>query len=560
VIVSAPEVRPGLGPDDKRAVWTAAICAVLSAALVITGSVYMFEHSDQRLVVTTLEPFHDWGGLLEVFRGAEVVDPRFNPPSLDHARFVSTNSSLAFERDMYERGLLSEKAFANISARFNQTTGRLLGMFTMAEFEPLYKLAADFASQFAAVGLPLPPLPELPSFADQDPRLLFRLLAVSGCSFPDAPLGETPLTRSPGCQCIGDAYVAFVTASENMTTNVSRAVRDAGAEEAMRCLDRRVVWHTWGAGRDWTIHPLGLAVFADGVFLLLCAAFLLSFYHARYLPDSWQGGKRTLAIKALIAALAVAIGSVFVARDWRGNLFQLLGLGAVLWNLLLNAHEALDYVGREGYAALEPGDAPPEAHPLMICFWLNVPLLLSAAFGAIAVVGLMRDAYALCVVVIGAALMGLLLQASIFMCFFLFSCYYAWLTKVALAAGLLVPLVAGQGHRQLGGAAPAPGLHRHLRGVSRRVLGVLLGGRRGLPPLVLALPHRDPPVRRRPPLGTVHGVHRGPQPVRDGGPAPVLRRGGRAHPRLRGDHGLPRALHLRHHPGRARRRLAPSRP
>jgi hypothetical protein len=81
-------------------------------------------------------------------------------------------------------------------------------------------------------------------------------------------------------------------------------------------------------------------------------------------------------------------------------------------------------VGREGYAALEPEDAPPEPHPLMICFWLNVPLLLSATFGAIAVVGLVRDAYALCVIVIGAALLGLLLQASRFAFCVLF-CYYA---------------------------------------------------------------------------------------------------------------------------------------
>lgn len=415
VIVSAPEVPAGLDQDDHRAVLTAGICAFLSAALVLTGTIFMFQNAGQRLVLTTLEPFHDWQGLLNIFRDAVIIDPRFNPHSVDHARFVPTNYTLAYERDLYERGLYSEQAFKNISARYNQTTGRLLGMLPMQDFKAIYDLAVQFASGFAAQGLALPPMPDLLSAAEEDPRLLFRLLAVSGCSFPDAPLGATPLTRSPGCMCIGEAYVAFVTAAENMTSNVSLAVREEGADRAMRCLDKRVTWHTWSAGRDWTIHTLGLAIFADAVFFLLCAAFLLSFYHARYLPDSWQGERRTLAIKGLIAALAVGIGSIFVARDWRGNLFQLLGLGGVLWNLLLNAHTALDYVGKYGYSGLGPAGAP-EPHPLMICFWLNVPLLLSSSFGAIAVSGFLRDGYALCVVAIGAALMGLLLQASAHAC------------------------------------------------------------------------------------------------------------------------------------------------
>ena len=408
--------KPAIRDDDVRAAWAAGLCLVISAGLVLSGSIVMLQNAGQRLALTTLEPFHDWGALTAAFRDTRSYDPRFNPPSLDHALFVPTGASLSFMEDMYERGLLSDQDFKNVSARFNATTGLLLGQIPMAEYKVLSQLAANF---YAAMNLPPSLSSPIPSATDADPRLLSRVLGVSGCSFPDAPFGDTPVSRSPGCQCIGDAYVAFVRDAANMTSNITAAVRDAGADRVMRCLDRRVGWRSWGVGRRWSIHPLALVVFANAVVLLLCAAFLLSFFHDHFLPFSWLAGRRTMAIKGLIAVLGLGIAAIFAARDWQGNFFPLLGIACVLWNLLLCAHDALDYAGRgdgEGYATLMQEDATPKPHPLMVCFWLNVPLLLAATLGAVAIAGLLRDAYALFSLVIGAYLLGLVMQASHLSC------------------------------------------------------------------------------------------------------------------------------------------------
>jgi hypothetical protein len=416
-----------LREDDTRAAWAAGLGLLLSAGLVLSGSIVMFQNPGQRFALTTLEPFHGWGALTGAFRDTWSVDPRYNPPSLEHARFVTAEGSLEHVSDLHERGLISDAHFANVSARFNATTGLPLGQIPMADYELLLQLAANFASALQLKGLPLPPFQSTPSAAAADPRLLSRVLAVSGCSFPDAPVGTTPVTRSPGCRCIGDAYVAFVRDAENMTSNITVAVRDAGADRVMRCLDRRVGWRSWGVGHRWSIHPLALAVFADAVFLLLCAAFLLSFFHAHYLPDSWLAGRRTVAIKGILVVLGLGLASIFVARDWQGNLLPLLGLACALWNLLLCANEALDYVGRgdgEGHVLLEDDEKEPTPHPLMLCFWLNVPLLLAAMLTIVAIANFVRDTYALMVVIGGAYLLGLLMQArhafGVFVC--IFSC------------------------------------------------------------------------------------------------------------------------------------------
>ncbi len=359
--------------DDSRACFVASFCAVMCLILIGVATGFLNAHPDQRLVLTTVEPFHDWGALMGVFRGAQAYDPVYNPPSVDGARFVAHPETKEGIDDLYDRGLICEADWHKALEFYSPTTGRIL--------------VGDTATS---------------------PSLLARLLSVSGCSYPDAILGATPVTRSPGCKCIGAAYVAFVRATVNMTSNVTAGARDAAADEALRCLDRRVTWRTWALSRDWRIHPLGLALYADCVFFLTCMGFLLSLNHFRMFPPDWSPGTKSLVIKVLLAGLTVGVGVVFVIRNWQSNLFQLIGLAICFSNLVFAAHKPLDYASRQH--AVDNKQAPPDGHPLMVCFWLNVPLILSALFGAQAVAGLMRDFYAFCGVFVAGAVLGFILQ------------------------------------------------------------------------------------------------------------------------------------------------------
>lgn len=403
--VPAEVIEGSRREDDTRACWVAGFCVVCSAAFIIAGSIVMFQNPDQRLTLTTLEPFHDWEAVMGIFRGAVAYDPRFNPPTLTHARFVSAGESLQVVKDLNLRGLISDRDYVNVSALYNQSTGLPFAPSMVVAPAILLQLASLYEALAAKSGIMLPPPPQLVLGAD--PRLLARLLSASGCSFPDALDGATPVSRSPGCQCVGDAYVAFVLATGNMTSNVTVAARDSGVSDTLRCLDRRMTWRSWGVGHPWSIFPLGLAVYANSVLFLLCAAFLLSFNHAFIFPGEWSGERRIVAIKVALFVLTVGLGSIFVARDWRGNLFQIIGLCVVLWNLLLSANGALHYPAVQADAV--EGNTP---HPLLVCFWLNIPLILPAVIGAVAVTGLVRDVFMLCTVTVMASLLGLVMQVS----------------------------------------------------------------------------------------------------------------------------------------------------
>ena len=391
--------------DESRACFVAAFCAVGTLILIGVATGFLNAHSDQRLTLTTAEPFHDWGALLGVFRDARAYDPAYNPPSVDGARFVERPETVDSVHDMYYRGLLQEEERTAALAAYDPQTKRLL--------------SGDTATS---------------------PSLLARLLSVSGCSHPDALLGATPVTRSPGCRCIGAAYVGFVRATANMTSDVTLAAREDGAREALRCLDRRVTWRTWALSRDWRIHPLGLALYADSVFFLTCMAFLLSYNHWRMFPPDWSPGTQNLVIKGLLTVLALSLGLVFVLlHDWQSNLFQLIGLVLCLSNLLFSAHKPLDYPGRRHAVLVHQAQSlfhqgAPDGHPLMVCFWLNTPLVISAVFGVQAVTGLVRDYYAFCGVFFAAAALGFILQRMF---------WVLWHVKERASLWVFPPLILG---------------------------------------------------------------------------------------------------------------------
>lgn len=394
--------------DDDRACWVASACAVACVVLISVGTGFLYANLDQRLTLTTLEVFHDWGRLADVYRtGAKAYDPRYNPPSLSHGRFLWPGDVPYLMQEAYKRGFISEQQYAEWGRSFNFTSGTRYALDPGAGAFVAQELAAmSDAYERRMSDLGLPAVPGLPLALGEEPRLLFRLLAVSGCSTPDAMDHATPVGRTPGCACIAHTYLDFVRATENMTSNVTAEAREDAADAVVRCMDRRVTWQTSALDPTWSIHPLGLAVYACCILLLLCTAFLLSFNHWRLFPASWSAGRHNVLIKLALAILACGLGSIFVMRDWQANVFQIAGLVLSVSHLLFSAHEPLNYAAKgERYL-----DGPPSPHPLMVCFWLCVPQILPALIGAQAVSGFVRDGYGLCGVVFGGFLLGLILQ------------------------------------------------------------------------------------------------------------------------------------------------------
>jgi len=365
--------------------------------------------------MTTLDVFHDWSALSTVYQKATSYDPRFNPPSLEYfTTFDGGHTRLDLLRDLVTRGLLSEKSFANMSTLFNASTGAPI----MDGVEPaaLAQLSTAFLTKFMGTvffgvspSIITQPV-EVMSHHFQDPRLLVRLFRISGCSFPDAVSGTTPVTRSPGCACIADTYLRFVKTTANMTSNVTQTARNDASDAIVRCMDRRVTWQAWAAGSVWTIHPVALAFYSSGILFLVSCAYILSYYHYDIFPDEWNSEMRTRAIQGLLVVLTGVMVLILMLHAPLSNALQAVGLVLSLSTFLFSTQGVLRYHIRE-----ERTRTPfkPEPHPLTVCFWLNLPLLIPGPLVAVAVGGYTRDLYAVWTIALTGALLGILFMVRL---------------------------------------------------------------------------------------------------------------------------------------------------
>lgn len=408
----APSVRKDVGGEaaDRNALRVALFTAAVCAALIVLSGIFMQMHLDQRVMLTTVSVFSDWGGLRRIYMDVASYDPRFNLQSLEYySTFETAASSLQVVQDLVDRGLVGTETFTNASRLFNLTTGfRLVDPIQLNQLQQvLNAFFTLFGSTIA--GNPPPPSVVVPSpFGSQDPRLLPRLMRVSGCSFPDAMPGFSPWDRSAGCHCIANAYVSFVNSTVNMAGNVTVSAREAAASDTMRCLDRRVTWHAWAAGKDWSIHPLGLALYGNCVMFLVSVSFILTYYAAQ-----WEGRPilRLWAVKGGLVLLTGGLSVFFWAHDAFANIFLLVGLMLTLGTLTLSAQSVLNrYVETGGGRVIDRG-AP---HPLLVCFWLNVPQILPALLVSVAIGGYIRDLYAVWAVAVIGSVAGNLMQVSSF--------------------------------------------------------------------------------------------------------------------------------------------------
>lgn len=401
--------------SDARACMWAGMTAVYCGVMIIVCAAYMLANPDQRITLTSMEIFHGWNDLSAIFRGAVAYDPRFNVPSLSqYARFETGDTSLMVLKDLRLRGLISGVDYEKASALFNQTTGmRLVGA---VDPRILAQVATEFFAHFNSSAMSASSLLLLQNAIvmsstsqNTDPRLLSRLFSVSGCSFPDAPMGTTPVSRSKGCGCIADAYLGFIKRTINMTTNVSLSARETSVETLMKCMNRRVTWHTWGAGDEWSIHPLGLVLYSNCVVFIVCVAFLMSFYNEFFFYWLKEASHRAWMVKLSLCGVVFALSIFFWAKNAQGNVFQLIGLFFVLTNFLFSTNSLLDYAGK-GSSVDRRQPFVAEPHPLVVCFWINVPMLLPAPLVAVALAGYLRDVYALTAVAFIGSLLGSILQ------------------------------------------------------------------------------------------------------------------------------------------------------
>lgn len=283
----------------------------------------------------------------------------------------------------------------------------------MADPRELAELSAAFFSKFMGTvffNVPSSTLSKSVIAASRhfvDPRLLVRLLRVSRCSFPDAVAGTTPVTRSPGCACIADSYVRFVRHTSNMTGNVTAAARNDAADRVQRCMDRRVTWRAWAAGSLWTIHPVALAFYCSAVLFLVSVAYLLSYYHSELFPLDWDGEMRTRVIQVVLACLTGVLVLILMIHEPLANGLQAVGLVLSLSTFIFSARGVLDYPLR-GVHVRVPFRRDP--HPLMVCFWLNIPLLIPGPLIGVLIGGFTRDVYAVWSMALAGAVIGIIMM------------------------------------------------------------------------------------------------------------------------------------------------------
>lgn len=412
--VQQKAIERGIEADMRAGVW-AGIYAVLCLGLIITSAVFLFSTHDRRVLLTTLEVFHDWGGLRQIFQDSAAYDPRFNLPALEYYTHFDTGGvSMDVMADLLGRGLMTETQFSNFTGLFNVTTG--MPLMGAADPWALQQLSSQFFARFirtvfANTSYNLPATLGVAGHNYMDPRLLTRLFRVSGCSFPDALAGATPATRSPGCACIAQTYVDFILATGRMANNVTQKARDAAGDQVLRCMDRRVGWRTWVAGEGWTVHLMALALYSNGILFLVCMAYLLSFYHASLFPEHWDAKMRTIGIRTVLVLLAGGLILVLMLHNPLGNLLQVLGLILSVSTFFFSASRVLDYPSApEGSFRIPFVPAP---HPLMVCFWLNLPMLIPGPLVAVAMSGYNRDVYAIWGVAIIGSVIGIILQVRV---------------------------------------------------------------------------------------------------------------------------------------------------
>ena len=308
----------GPPPGDKPApparagspVGTVLLALFLSGMATAFSMYFLGQNLDGRLAVTTVDTFHDFFSLRDSFLAVTSYPLAVNPVSLAHGVFDPTPDSLQEWQDLRNRRLIPTASYDAAVAVFNASTQQLLSLHR-----------GD---------------------------LLWNVLRISWCSYPNALAGTTPTTRSPGCACIGKAYLDFIreTAGNRtgaVTINTTLATRDKYGAQALTCFDQRQVSRTQTCGLVCTTHAMDLMLFINSItFLFLCAYLLFSEQGSSFVAGL-SGFTQMLALKLVVVVLAGLLAVPFIVYDIQAHVPNLCGLILSVVYITVTLHEQLDF-------------------------------------------------------------------------------------------------------------------------------------------------------------------------------------------------------------------------
>ena len=301
------------GKRDARhgsPVFTVLFCIFVSVFLVATSMDSLINNLDDRIFVTTTESFSNLFALRDVFSKAYNYSRQANPPSLMHGAFDPMPDTIQEWQDLRNRQIMSSKEYDDAVKGFTSVQ----------------------ANRVAFYG----------------PSLLWNLLRISWCSYPNALPGRTAITRSPGCECIGKAYLGFILETMGNGTvsalvNTTLAVRDKYGEEVTTCFDRRLVSRTQSCGLVCSTHLAGLVLYVNSITFLALCAYLIFSEHTILLGGFSSIFTQLFLLKTCVIVLAVALGLPFVLRDPEANILNLTGIAISVVYLTLTLHDELNF-------------------------------------------------------------------------------------------------------------------------------------------------------------------------------------------------------------------------
>lgn len=350
---------PAQQPVDALAsgLLTALVGAVLSFGLVCLALGGMFSNLDSRLLLTVTDTFGGLAEIRDVFNSTASYLAISNPLRVDHVPFPPGPETREELEDLVRRGLMPGSA--------------------LAAFQTINPAS--------------------------DPSLLRRLMVASWCSSGRAIPNVLPAQRTPGCQCIADAYLDLVKSTLPASVNASTVVqvpvdvRSRVASRVYRCWDQRQVRRSRQCGDACKTHLLGLPLFANIVLFLVCMSYLAFVQLGR-------SGWNIYVIKLLVVAMGVVLCIPFFVRYVEANALNISGVVVCLFYITVSLHSELDV------------NVPQEkaVNPLSVCFLVNLPLILSAHAIQLGVSGYGRDLWAVLSFGACGGLLGVLLQVCFF--------------------------------------------------------------------------------------------------------------------------------------------------